>query len=197
MIRFIQYSFAASIVSLWIAVPVAYADVCTPGETKNLHNAVIADAVSEQCLSGCEQQADEQIFQVPEGWAILSYETGTRHDRGRTTMSVQQLARNGHFSSSYQFESVRQSAGSANAVDPTTKQPIQVGGSIEAQTIERLSQSYSASHTTLMLKVTAQGRPFYGGSSKRTEALHIRMICVGTLDGYREAIQKELVAAKR
>jgi len=197
MIRFIRYSFVAVIVSLWFVFPVANADVCTPGETKNLHNAVIADAVSEQCLFGCEQRVDEQVFQVPEGWAILSYETGTRHDRGRTTMSVQQLARNGHFSSSYQFESVRKNAGTANAVDPTTKQPIQVGGSIEAQTIEKLNQTYSASHTTLILKVTAQGRTFYGGSSKRTEALHIRMICVGTLDGYREAVQKEIAAAKR
>lgn len=195
--RSVHCWFPASVVSLLLMVPVAHADVCTVGETRNLPNAVIADAFSEQCWSGCDQRTDEQVFQVPEGWAILSYETGTRHDRGRTTMSVQQIARNGHFSSSYEFDSIRKSAGSANAVDPKTKQPIQVGGSMEAQAIEKLNRSYASSHTTLVLKVTALGREIRGGSSKRTEALHINLICVGTLDGYREAIQKELAAAKR
>lgn len=195
MIRSIRSWFPTVVVSLLSMVPVAHADVCTVGETRS--DVVIADALSEQCLSGCDLRTDEEVFQVPEGWAILNYETVTRHDRGRTTMSLQQLARNGHFSSSYEFESVRKRAGTANAVEPTTKLSIQVGGSIEAQAIEKLNRKYAASHTTLVLKVTAQGREFRGGSSQRIEALRINLICVGTLNGYREAIQKEMAAAKR
>lgn len=186
----------ALVVLSLLAVSSAQADVCVVGEQKGLLNAVIADAFSEQCWSGCEVRTDEQIFQAPEGWAIVRYETGTRHDRGRTTRSVQVIAKNGHFVSSQAFESVRKSAGSASAVDPRTGNPIQVGGSIEAQTIERMNREYSASETTLVLKVTAQGREFRGGSSKREEALHVSLICVGTLNGYREAIAKELAAAK-
>lgn len=197
MIKYTQKILSVLAMSMLIHISAAQADVCAVGQQKNLHNAVIADALSEQCWTGCEVRTDEQIFQAPEGWAIVNYETGTRHDRGRTTRSVQVIAKNGHFASSQAFESLRRSAGSAKAVDPNTGQPIEVGGSIEAQAIERMNRQYSASHTTIVLKVTAQGREFRGGSSKREEALHVNIVCVGTLDGYREAIQKELQAAKR
>jgi hypothetical protein len=175
----------------------AAAQICTPGERRERANVVIAEAFSEQCWSNCERVSDKKTYNAPPGWAILRYWTGTRHDRGRTTRSVEHATAKSALTLQEELREARSQVGRVEAVDPNTGQPIAIGGSTAARRAEQLLLQRATTHTTVLLTVTAIGREFRGGSSRREEALHVEEMCIGTVDDYRRALLDEVAAARR